>query len=522
MRRMIAATAAAVLSVGLISATPALADSHGNGKGHGPGGKHAPADADRLTKAVKVNGVLRHLRQFQTIANRHEGNRASGLPGYDASVDYVESVLDKAGYDVTRQTFEFPFFRELSPAELTQLTPEERDLETAVFTYSGSGSVTGPVIPANNNVIPAPPEPGSDAGCAVSDYEPAPEEDAIALVQRGTCDFGLKAANAQEAGYDAVIIFNEGNPERTELAVGTLGEPSDIPVVGLSYDDAVDLVEADDVTATVATETETDLERETQNLLAEWPGTTKNDDEVVVVGAHLDSVTEGPGINDNGSGSAAVLEIAKQYADTKLVRKQQRPVRFAFWGAEELGLIGSQHYVDTLTDEERGDLYANLNFDMLGSPNFVRLVYDGDGSAFGLAGPAGSGEIEDLFLDYFEDQGLETDPTAFDGRSDYGPFIEYGIPAGGLFSGADDVKTEEQAEIYGGTAGEILDPNYHTPEDDITNVNTTVLQQLSDGAAFAVGTMGLSKQGLYGDNARTTARTQLAQQKDYQGDLALR
>jgi Zn-dependent M28 family amino/carboxypeptidase len=498
MRKIVAATAAVVLSAGLVSASPALA-----------GGSKGEVDTKKLTKAVQVNGILQHLRQLQTIANRNDGNRASGLPGYDASSAYVAKTLRAAGYTVRKQTFTFPFFQENSPATLTQLTPGQKTLETGVFTYSGSGSVSGPVVPTKDVVIPATPTPSSTSGCEAADFEPAPAEPSIALVQRGTCDFGVKAANAKAAGYDAAIIFNEGNPERTELTVGTLGTPVDIPVVGLSYDDAVALVQdvrSGGATAKVTTDTTTDLERETHNLIADWPGRTKNDDQVVVVGAHLDSVPEGPGINDNGTGTAAILEIAEQMAKTGYTKKLQRPVRFAFWGAEELGLLGSQHYVDTLSDANRAKIYANLNFDMLGSPNFVRLVYDGDGSTFGASGPAGSGQIEKVFTDYFDASGLETDPTAFDGRSDYGPFIQYGIPAGGLFSGADDVKTEEQAAIYGGTAGEILDPNYHTAADDITQINTTVLGQLADGAAHATATLTLSKKGLYGDGARAKVR----------------
>lgn len=497
MRRILAATAALTLSAGLVAAVPTGAVG---------AKKKDDVNTTRITKAVQVNGMLQHLRQLQVIADRNGGNRASGLPGYDASSQYVARQLRQAGYQVRRQTFTFPFFAENSPSTLTQLTPQERELETAIFTYSGSGDVSGPVVPTNDLVIPAPETPGSTSGCEAGDFEPAPSEDAIALVQRGTCDFGLKARNAEAAGYDAVIVFNEGNPERTDLVVGTLGEPVDIPVVGLSYADGVALAEADDPTARVLTDVTVDLERETHNLLAEWPGTTRNDDQVVVVGAHLDSVPEGPGINDNGSGSAAILEIAKQMAATGSNKKLQRPVRFAFWGAEELGLLGAQHYVDTLSDAARSKIYANLNFDMLGSPNYVRLVYDGDGSAFGLAGPPGSGEIERVFQGYFEKQKLATDPTAFDGRSDYGPFIEYGIPAGGLFSGADDVKTPEQAAVYGGTAGQLLDPNYHTPADDIRNINTTVLGQLGDGAAHAVATLALSKQGLYGDGVRRPAQ----------------
>ncbi|MGJ9412327.1 M20/M25/M40 family metallo-hydrolase [Aeromicrobium sp. CF4.19] len=513
---MIAATAAVFLSAGLVSAVPSGASGTNDDK----------VNTTKLTKAVQVNGVLQHLRQLQVVANRNDGNRASGLPGYEASSTYVAKTLRQAGYKVRKQTFTFPFFSEDSPTTLTQLSPQERDLETAIFTYSGSGDVSGPVVPTNDLLIPAPEQPASTSGCEAEDFEPAPSEDAIALIQRGSCDFGLKARNAEAAGYEAVIIFNAGTPQNTELSIGTLGEPVDIPVVGLSYEDGVALAEAESPTAQVVTDTTIDLERETHNLIADWPGTTKNDDQAVVVGAHLDSVADGPGVNDNGTGVAGILEVAEEMAETGYTKRLQRPVRFAFWGAEELGLLGAQHYVDTLSDRSRAKIYANLNFDMLGSSNYVRLVYDGDGSEFDLAGPAGSSQIEDVFTGWFDDQDLETDPTAFDGRSDYGPFIEYGIPAGGLFSGADDVKTQRQAEVYGGTAGEMLDPDYHTPQDTIDKIDTTVLGQLTDGAAHAVATLTLSKQGLYGDGARRSDQTKSAQpmkgSKDFQGDLALR
>ncbi len=323
-------------------------------------------------------------------------------------------------------------------------------------------------------------------------------------MQRGTCNFGVKAANAEAAGYAAAIIFNEGQEGRQELLTGTLGDPVGIPVVGISYEDGVALSEAAGATVHVTTKTEIDLNRTTSNVIADLPGKTKNPDQVVVVGAHLDSVAAGPGINDNGTGTAGVLEIAKQYKKTGLAKKAQRPVRFAFWGAEEKGLLGAYHYVESLSDAQRAKIYANLNFDMIGSPNFVRFVYDGDGSADGNAGPAGSAEIEKVFLDYFGKKKLASAPTAFDGRSDYGPFIEAGIPAGGLFSGAEGVKTPEEAAIFGGTAGQPYDSCYHQACDDITNLSTKAIDQLGDAAAHAVAVLALSKKGLYGDAKRST------------------
>ena len=228
----------------------------------------------------------------------------------------------------------------------------------------------------------------------------------------------------------------------------------------------------------------------TSNVIAE---TRHGDpDNVIVVGAHLDSVGTGPGINDNGSGSATILEIAEQLRKVKPRNK----IRFIWFGAEEHGLLGSEAYVDSLPQSERDKIAAMLNFDMVGSPNFVRFVYDGDLSDSeppeGGAPPA-SAEIEELFLDYFESQGLATEPTAFDGRSDYGPFIFAGIPAGGLFTGAEEIKTAEQAAIYGGTAGEPYDPCYHLGCDDIDNLNDTALDQMSDAAAHATITLAQTK-----------------------------
>jgi Zn-dependent M28 family amino/carboxypeptidase len=246
--------------------------------------------------------------------------------------------------------------------------------------------------------------------------------------------------------------------------------------------------------------------RETENIIANSPkGKIKG--QTIVVGAHLDSVTAGPGINDNGSGSATILEIAEQLAKLKYTKKLQHQVRFAFWGAEEFNLLGSEYYVDHLTTAQKAKIYANLNFDMLGSPNYVRFVYDGDGSATAApddAGPPGSAAIEKIFLDYFKHKGLASKPTPFTGRSDYGPFIEVDIPAGGLFSGAEGIKTPEEAAIYGGTAGVAYDKCYHEACDTIKNLSSKALSELGDAAAHATLTLALSKTGLLEDSSRQT------------------
>jgi Zn-dependent M28 family amino/carboxypeptidase len=496
-RKIALATTGVLLSVGLLSPLQAFAIDDVN--------------TSKLRKAVTVSGILQHERVLQSIANKNDGTRASGTPGFDASAAYVVKKLRKAGYKVHKQSFTFPFFRDLEDPILEELTPTKQTIETATFQYSGSGDITGPVIPTNDIVIdPSGPASTSNSGCEATDFPAAPAGPAIALIQRGTCTFEDKVVNAQAAGYEAVIIFNEGQPGRTELLTGTLGNPQTIPALGISFADGESLYDEytanpGSVTAHVFAKTEIDLNRKTVNVIADSPkGKIKG--QTIVVGAHLDSVTQGPGINDNGSGTSTILEIAEQLKALGYTKKLQRQVRFAFWGAEEPGLLGSQYYVDHLTTAQKAKIYANLNFDMVGSPNYVRFVYDGDGSATPDddtdAGPPGSDAIEDIFTNYFDSKKLASEPTAFDGRSDYGPFIAEGIPAGGLFSGAEGIKTAEEATIYGGTAGKPYDSCYHQACDTINNLNTKALSELGDAAADATLTLALSKTGLFPDGSR--------------------
>ncbi|MGK5673528.1 M28 family metallopeptidase [Micromonospora sp. URMC 106] len=220
------------------------------------------------------------------------------------------------------------------------------------------------------------------------------------------------------------------------------------------------------------------------NLIADWPGGDPN--QVVMTGAHLDSVSAGPGINDNGSGSAAILETALAVARSGLTPTKH--LRFGWWGAEELGLRGSQYYVNNLPSTERTKIKQYLNFDMVGSPNAGYFVYDGDNSdGVGSGpGPAGSAQIEQTIQAYFTSIGVPTRGTDFDGRSDYGPFISVGIPAGGTFTGAEGIKSSTHASLWGGTAGQAFDPCYHRSCDTSTNINDTALDRNADAIAHTV------------------------------------
>jgi Zn-dependent M28 family amino/carboxypeptidase len=455
-------------------------------------------DTLALREAVTVDGVRAHQAAFQAAADANGGTRESSTPGYDASVDYVADMMEAAGYNVTIQPFDYPFFEEIEPAELEQVAPVPTvypyfdDAGFATMEYSGSGDVTAIAEGVDLILPPADVANTSTSGCETEDFAGFTAGN-IAVIQRGTCDFVVKAMNAESAGAVGAIIFNEGQPGRTAAFLGTLGEPGvTIPVVGAAFDVGVELAAGGVVVRMFVNATSET--RTTANVIAETPG--GRDDRVVVIGAHLDSVAVGPGINDNGSGAAAILEVALQMTALEIEPRNQ--VRFAWWGAEESGLVGADFYVNDLSKREIKNIALNLNFDMVGSPNFVRFVYDGDGSATPLSGPNGSANIENVFLNYFAKQGLATEPTAFDGRSDYGPFIDAGIPAGGLFTGAEGIKTEEQAAIYGGTAGDQYDPCYHLACDTFDNVSLTVLDQNADAIAHSVMTFAMTTSSVNG------------------------
>ena len=455
----------------------------------------ACTDSEIVVARADVNSGYEDLVALQAIADsvatgtRQEGealvgNRASGTEGYDLSVDYVLGELEDTGFEVTTQEFAFSLFEELEPTVVAIDGEELTEEQASIMSYSGSGDVTGVTELVDADLGAGNPGTGeandgdSDSGCEIEDFDGFTEGN-IALIQRGGCAFAVKAANALEAGAAAAIVFNQGSDEGTQdVVLGTLGGEVDPDFVSIGMDFATGLALAGDPDAEVTIEATTSVTPQTSsNVIADWPGT--NPDNVVMVGAHLDSVPEGPGINDNGSGSAASLEIARELAANDI--ETENTVRFAWWGAEESGLVGSDSYVfgdgdmlEGISDEEYERIKLYLNFDMVASPNFMRGVYDGDGDAFELEGPPGSDDIETAFEDFFESIGVPSVPTEFSGRSDYQAFISVGIPAGGLFTGAEGVKTEEEAELFGGTAGVAYDPCYHQACDDIDNLDLGV------------------------------------------------
>jgi aminopeptidase Y len=444
----------------------------------------------KLLECVTLAGVRRHQAALQEIADANGGVRAAGTPGYEQSLNYIVAKMSAAGYSVTLNPFPFVY---VALPTLRQTAPLAASYETGAFTGSGFGNVSAAVTPVDINLTPP---RASTSGCEAADFAGFPAGN-VALVQRGTCTFAVKALNAEAAGASAVIIFNQGNtPDREGLIIGTLAPAAlTIPVIGASFADGSALAQVGSQAAITLAPPQNITQ---YNVIAESRDGDANN--VVMVGAHLDSVQRGPGINDNGSGSATILETALQMAKVNPRNK----LRFAWWGGEEAGLVGSTAYVAGLSAEDRGRIALYLNFDMVGSPNHTYGIYDGDDSDVTGAGPgpAGSAQIEQAFENYYRERGIPFKGTDFTGRSDYGPFIAVGIPAGGLFTGAEGVKTAEEAAIFGGTAGQPYDSCYHQACDTFANVNLTALDVNADAVAYATLLFAMNTESVNGQRGK--------------------
>ncbi|MGW1894565.1 M28 family metallopeptidase [Streptomyces sp. NPDC002004] len=304
---------------------------------------------------------------------------------------------------------------------------------------------------------------------AAAPYPPAPRTVTAATPTAAAPDIPVANVKAHLSRLQSIATANGGNRAH--------GRPG--------YKASLDYVKSQLDAAGFTTTVQRFTSRGTTgyNLIADWPGGDSG--HVLMTGAHLDSVTGGPGINDDGSGSAAILETALAVSRAHL--QPTKHLRFAWWGAEELGMVGSRYYVGHLPASDRAAIGGYLNFDMVGSPNPGYFVYDDD--------PA----LEKVFKDYFATAGVATEPeTEGDGRSDHASFKNAGIPVGGLFSGADYIKTDAQAQKWGGTAGVAFDRCYHSACDTSANLDDTALDRNSDAIAYAVWTLSAGPASRFG------------------------
>jgi Zn-dependent M28 family amino/carboxypeptidase len=381
-------------------------------------GAARPQQSQQGPGPITAAGVREHLDALQRIARRHGGHRAAGTAGERESADYIAGKLRAAGWTVRFEAVRFPFFEQRRRPRITGL--REGD-DFRVLEYSGPGSVRARVRRA------------AGRGCDTAAFGGV-QRGEIALVDRGTCTFRRKALNAQRAGAAALLIADDA----PSPFPGTLGEPEgvDIPVVGLTSRAAARVTGR-----TVGVRVDAVSEnRPTRDVIAQTPGTAP-DAKVVMAGGHYDSVREGPGINDNGSGVAALLEVAERLAG--------RPgLRLGFWAAEELGLHGSRAYVRGLDRAARDRLLAYVNLDMVGSPRPLATVYDTDDRVERVLRRALSGRERE---------------TSLGGASDHAPFARAGVPVGGYFTGASRRR----------------DPCYHRACDTTRNVDAAMLVRMA-------------------------------------------
>ncbi|WP_246037277.1 M28 family peptidase [Saccharothrix texasensis] len=428
----------------------------------------AESSDDRLARAlsgsVSTASALATLAELDAAARRHGGNRAAGTPGFERSREHVERVLRRAGYRVTAQPVPYTGFA----ADVEVFTaPGGARVRALMGQFTPSGQVTGVLATAAGD------------GCQAAHYPPGT---AIAVAPTGGCPTVDKAVAARTAGVGAVLFYDVSPAVDAVLRRRVPGAP--LPVAFISERSARSLTPG---------EASLDLRGHayddvTVNVFAETPGGRA--DHVVMAGAHLDSAVDGPGVNDNGTSAAALLETAVRLAPhrARVVNK----VRFAFWGAEEWLNVGSIHYVGTRTPRELAAISLYLNWELIASPNYVHFVVDGDDSDHpgtgSPAGPPGSGAVEAVLSRGYDVRHVPFRTADLDDiRSDQEPFAAAGVPVGGAFGGVRGTKTPEEAAVFGGTAGMTYDPCYHQPCDDLSNVHTGALGESMRAMAWAVG-----------------------------------
>ncbi|KAF2499683.1 putative aminopeptidase [Lophium mytilinum] len=437
--------------------------------------------SEAIQADISSKALLKRAKELFKIAELgideyNHPTRVIGSKGHLATLDYIYSTLASLGdyYTITNQTFPavvgntFEYRLVLGDAspnstQAMSLTPPTTDKEP----------VFGPLVLVAND------------GCAASDY-PSNTTGAIALIQRGTCPFGTKSENAGKAGALAAVVYNTADGSLS----GTLGTPSPhhVATFGISKADAAPYIAALKNGTIIESSAYIDAIVEsigTTNIIAQ---TTAGDaSNCVMLGGHSDSVAEGPGINDDGSGSLTLLEIA-----TQLTKYEVRNcVRFAWWAGEEEGLLGSDYYVSQLSAAENKKIRLFMDYDMLASPNYAYQVYN----ATNALNPVGSEELRDLYVDWYKKEGLNYTFIAFDGRSDYDGFIRHGIPGGGIATGAEGVKTRKEAEMFGGREGEWFDPCYHQLCDGVSNCDLEAWEVNARLVAHSVATYAVSFEG---------------------------
>jgi hypothetical protein len=501
----------------------------------------------KLVDCINKDDLWDHMKAFQAIADANPGpdgmpSRNSGEPGYKASVDYVAKVMRKAGYNVTIQPYKFFYYAYAARPDFKEISPAAQDYTLASQWNPGqsTGSTTADLQPAGGIVVPPTPNPSSSSGCTAGDFSGF-TPGRIALIQRGTCSFGVKVLNAQAAGASGVIIFNEGNPGRTDVLSGSLTDASGnrivptIPVAFTSFDigngllneyqDAVHAGTAPPV-MNISIRAIVNPNADDYNVIAESKGGDPN--HVLVVDAHLDAIY-GAGMLDNASGSAAILDIAQKMKNVKPRNK----LRFIWFGGEELGLLGSTYYVNNLSPDQLARIRYDLDADVMATPNYsIGILDPAAPDLFGRTVTTTFPEqvyqpstvSRDQSIKYFDSIGrnhILFSPVGTDAFN----FNAAGIPASGMLTGQDCCKTQEEVDLFGGHLGN-YEGNIPSSDggcvdnpfrwcDNLSNNDPEVLTFMSKAFANTVARMAFDREVMYaGDNAAPRPKARIAPKAD--------
>ncbi|KAG9246013.1 hypothetical protein BJ878DRAFT_319761 [Calycina marina] len=413
--------------------------------------------SEALEALILEENLLKRAEDLYKIAELgieeyNHPTRVVGSPGHYGTVDYIYKTIADLDdyYTLSNQTFNAVvgtvFEARLVIGDREPLSANPFALTPPTYKKE---PVFGDLVLVKN------------WGCEASDY-PKGVKGAIALIVRGTCSFGDKSALAGKAGAVAAVIYND---QPFFPLSGTLGSPSPdhVATFGISNEDAMPYImklkDGKEVDASAYIDSIV-TDSPATNVIAQTKG--GDQDNCVMVGAHSDSVSAGPGINDDGSGTISLLEVATHLTNFNV----NNCVRFAWWAGEEEGLLGSDYYVSQLSPDENIKIRIFMDYDMMASPNFAYQIYDANNKV----NPVGSEELRELYKAWYTKNGLNYTMIPFDGRSDYDAFIKNGIPGGGIATGAEGVKTPEEETMFGGEAGVWYDPCYHQLCDDVSNL----------------------------------------------------
>jgi hypothetical protein len=448
-----------------------------------------PDLAAELAGKVGADGMYTHLQELQKIADANGGSRANGTAGYDASVDYVVKFLQDKGFDVQTPEYEVLDRTQGGNPQLT-IGGRDHDVDQASLLISTPrGGLSAVTLRPQK----------AAAGCRAADYGTTSVKGAIAVVDDTGCSIVDKENAAVDRGAVGLLVVSVPGANGSPAGLFTPGYYQKLTVpVGVIGADANAALRRTTAPVRLVLDKKPVMKM-ARNVLAQTKsGDTRN---VVMVGAHLDSSAVSPGINDDGSGVAAVLETAAALGSAPQIHNA---VRFAFWGSEENSLQGPTKYIRGLQGGQLDEIALYLNLDMIGSPNAGYFTYDGDQSGqpnpeIPLRDiPEGSAGIERTLAGHLNNAGVRPADMPLTRYTDYFAFLSAGVPVGGLTAGASQAKTEVQARLWGGRAGVPYDPNYRTPRDTIDNIDRDALSVMGSAAAFAVGTYAQSVEGVNG------------------------